>query len=525
MKLKGKTIIELTDINTGEVTVIEDNNFITNAYRDMCQPILRNHDTMTCMFSVYTNQIAFNELMSGVLLFDSELGDNPDNYFPPINAKMVGHASDITYAGSDLSLGSYNSNLYESSETMRKFVWDFTSEQANGTIASVCLTTKHGGIIGYGTDTPVEVNGNQRIFGCFAKSYISARSDVARKYFIPLFLNFKEDFLVCCSSADTIVSTSTLTLHKIPLYSNKIDIFKTMPLHQGIDNGSRTRNYIGETYTGFETISVNLANDLGTSGNIAFAQDGKYLYVARNINTNMQWAVNTKIKIAKVNLEDFTYEIFEVTNTTGEPCSLFYSSSSPTFVKGFSFAISNGYMFVASVGDTNGASSARLYAINLDDNTIVHKVKSESGNENIIYGTYGSSQHYNGFYSTINGNVIFAENDRQVYSRSGNSFYPAKCVNASDFIARSLGTPYWGVGASNTSNTSSSSIAEGVFPTDNPLYFGNYSCTDMKTPSQERNFRLFVFPNVLMTINNLDTPVTKTSSQTMRITYTLTKEE
>ena len=34
MKLKGKTTIELTDVNTGEVKVVEDTNFMTNAFHD-----------------------------------------------------------------------------------------------------------------------------------------------------------------------------------------------------------------------------------------------------------------------------------------------------------------------------------------------------------------------------------------------------------------------------------------------------------------------------------------------------------
>ncbi len=31
MKLKGKTTIELTDVNSGEVTTVEEENMVTNA--------------------------------------------------------------------------------------------------------------------------------------------------------------------------------------------------------------------------------------------------------------------------------------------------------------------------------------------------------------------------------------------------------------------------------------------------------------------------------------------------------------
>ena len=39
------------------------------------------------------------------------------------------------------------------------------------------------------------------------------------------------------------------------------------------------------------------------------------------------------------------------------------------------------------------------------------------------------------------------------------------------------------------------------------------------------NYRLMMNPFVLTTKNNLDSPVTKTSSQTMKITYTLKESE
>ena len=34
MGIKGKTTFELTDVNTGEVEVIEDNNMVTNALQE-----------------------------------------------------------------------------------------------------------------------------------------------------------------------------------------------------------------------------------------------------------------------------------------------------------------------------------------------------------------------------------------------------------------------------------------------------------------------------------------------------------
>ena len=38
MKLKGKTLIELTDVNTGEVTTVEHENMMTNALNIFLNP-------------------------------------------------------------------------------------------------------------------------------------------------------------------------------------------------------------------------------------------------------------------------------------------------------------------------------------------------------------------------------------------------------------------------------------------------------------------------------------------------------
>ena len=46
MSLKGHTIIELTDINTGEVSVVEDTNFVTTALEELCQPVFKSQFTL-----------------------------------------------------------------------------------------------------------------------------------------------------------------------------------------------------------------------------------------------------------------------------------------------------------------------------------------------------------------------------------------------------------------------------------------------------------------------------------------------
>jgi hypothetical protein len=86
-----------------------------------------------------------------------------------------------------------------------------------------------------------------------------------------------------------------------------------------------------------------------------------------------------------------------------------------------------------------------------------------------------------------------------------------------------MGTTGWMMGAQ--SNSYAGTYTYFSFPTDNKLYFGSCMAYNIHVTTGSMQFFVNIYPNVLMTINNLDTPVTKTSSQTMRITYTLTKEE
>ena len=81
MKLKGKTIIELTDVNTGEVTTVEHENMMTNALN-----IFFSHNPMG-LFNTLVNTRTikyFNKyfipicpnLLGGILLFSkSSLGN------------------------------------------------------------------------------------------------------------------------------------------------------------------------------------------------------------------------------------------------------------------------------------------------------------------------------------------------------------------------------------------------------------------------------------------------------------------
>lgn len=90
-------------------------------------------------------------LYGGILLYDTALGSDPDTLFAPPEANLVGSGvPKVLNNGKGLQRGSFNTT--ESKTDLKNgvvtFVYDFATSQANGTIASVCLTSRYGGFFG-----------------------------------------------------------------------------------------------------------------------------------------------------------------------------------------------------------------------------------------------------------------------------------------------------------------------------------------------------------------------------------------
>lgn len=153
MKLKGHTIIELTDVGTGEVETVESDNMFTNALSQIFNGLAGLYSaSMTIPDSSDTLKLA-QHLLGGLLLFDTALEEDVNNVFAPAGTTMVGCAAynNSTHSTLPTTQGTYNVTESEMNEGNVKFVYDFTTSQANGTIAAVCLTSLEGGFAGYGT--------------------------------------------------------------------------------------------------------------------------------------------------------------------------------------------------------------------------------------------------------------------------------------------------------------------------------------------------------------------------------------
>lgn len=163
MKLKGHTIIELKDVKTGKVERVEKDNLVTNAVQEflsLWQPILGWGAISKYYAPLYKN------FFGGLYIFDTAQVESASNTFLPnaATAKLVGYAGRAATDGNDMKRGSFNFNESEELSNGYKFVWDFGTSEANGTIASLSLTHHIAGFHGYHYD-PTCVFGGGTIYG------------------------------------------------------------------------------------------------------------------------------------------------------------------------------------------------------------------------------------------------------------------------------------------------------------------------------------------------------------------------
>lgn len=132
--LKGHSVIELTDVNTGEVERYEDDNIVTNGLKFYITPKLGTQKPLH-------GKDIWKEYFSGIKLFGSALKENVNTVFTSTEIELAGYAG-VEANTSDNKRGLLNlseSGVLEDRSGI-KLVWDFAQNQANGTIACIGIT-------------------------------------------------------------------------------------------------------------------------------------------------------------------------------------------------------------------------------------------------------------------------------------------------------------------------------------------------------------------------------------------------
>lgn len=157
MRLKGVMEITLTDEKTGTVEQATEENMITEAVNNILG--LNPMGIFYAATGEYDSAVLWNEallpicpnMIGGILLFSNTLNEKAGHLYEGSENLPVAYASNDVNSTANLARGSLNLTESKALSNGYKFVWEFTPNQGNGTIAAVALTSSFGGQNGYGS--------------------------------------------------------------------------------------------------------------------------------------------------------------------------------------------------------------------------------------------------------------------------------------------------------------------------------------------------------------------------------------
>ena len=152
--LKGKAIIELTDVNTGEKTVQVEDNLMTKALETFFNQPLAAYGTQSIIVNDANNLFAYNMdnlswATAGLVVSNKALPESPDTLEVPLSSLIGAAAKQYKTQIDDGIFGTYNEaeSFIDVEHGVFNHVFDFPTSACNGTVR--CLSIMHpGGVIG-----------------------------------------------------------------------------------------------------------------------------------------------------------------------------------------------------------------------------------------------------------------------------------------------------------------------------------------------------------------------------------------
>lgn len=429
--IHGKTKIELYNPNTKIKQIIrEENTFQSSVLADYLRG-LGLSDNNPYANQTFRNSPAWQNLVGGILLFKNSIDTSGGavKYMPSGN-QMIGNGSYNVSNGSSetdpTEMGSWNASESSASASAITQVYDWATNQGNGTIGCICLTSKTGGYIGYGNSSGK------------AKSLLAYNTNQS------WVTNSDTGFVIGNYAYRFSFASGYITVTKKRVCVSQGSVF------DGLDISSTT----------FDLSVVGNHSSFGTSA--FFSVDGANIYLVKRAGF---YSVESGAKgyFYKYDTTNNTLTEVEFTNTLNY--TVYFSGSSsgtPTDTSG----ICNGMLFIRSVNNNHNYCEV----FKLSDGSLV--------------ATLDVDANQNGFKCyPITEDLVHIGNYNGTFDCTTHEYRKSNGI---------INIPYCSVQDAfiNLDNSN-------AFMYKNPLY--------------------------LATINNLQSPVTKTAAQTMKVTYTLTE--
>lgn len=464
-KLHGHTTIDLFNVRTKKYERVEhDNMFNTAAFENMFVDTGFGESAINVLRGTST---ILGQFFGGIYLFDTALPTNPAPLYMPAGTTMVANASSLyTGTGTPRELGLYNTAESASTDNSATFVFDWGTSQGNGEIASVSLASRNGGFIGYGNAS-----------GGFYPSSADNPPDVgsgsnfsAWTYTPPTAVNPWCTYTVangCFYYTGDSVGSGTLnpTLKRIrlPIKNGEISVFSDL----------------FNANTPGDTVTITLPSAT-SAGYWAFtAMDGVLMILC--ISKGSSVGNGSSFKFYLIDCITETATEHTVTNLSGTSISSYRI-----------YVLDSTYMLLVD-------GSRNCYLMNYQNNTLVGKADGTVSNWNnssiSINGNQAGSPRF-----TVDGG-LYAFNGC-LYDRVLNKVRPTNAYKLRP----------WGETPSQylwVQETFSPSL-------NRAIYHDYYSSSSYHNYLYSKTSWMH-----LLTINNLDNPVTKTADKTMKVTYTI----
>lgn len=520
--IKGHTTIELRDVVTGEVKRYDDDNMITNATAKMIDFTMR-HSMGTNPLDTYTSH--WYNLMGGVALFDTALDENPDHFYVPAGARMVGcgGVEDANSYNNITPWGVYNAQESDLSQTdTKKMVWDFPTNHANDTIASVALTHRICGRrwgFGHTTFFNTQTRDISRIAvgeamrssrkGSLGQGYQSGYGTVGSSLALT-----DGTYLDFCIDADNDEKYMVKVCHDgISILKHKMspevfDVFRSSTAYQSFEEETHeetfAENYFYVFYNTDEKALYFWTSNLSVSSLTTASFD---VYIHKYDMTSQTLTKNWK-RLTLPAVTNLTYYHTQLVITDDSAYYLIWDTrTSP-----YTYRLQRRYFASGDIDTINfsnpvdyGFSGRNAYILNgriYFQNAVSNVASGNTSYYTLVYDTLLKNVHYTNAWTERGSYNIESSTTRYVMT--------VPPIDNTQIVFGSM------IPANNNSG-SPIGLSDVVGFADYQYSTSNYFFNT--------RLNMWVPAHYLATKNNLATPVIKTAQQTMKLTYTITKEE
>ena len=336
--MKGKTIIELTDVKTKKKEVLKDDNLVT----DVLEKILTlNPNGLLTNINKDTFYPIVEKIVGGILLFKDKITEDKNTSFVSTINECIGYAGQVEGVQENPLQGSFNKQESKATSNGYKFVWDFGTSKANGKISSVCLTNAKAGGGYFGTKS----NGETNRIKLGEDKYLIKNTDteMKKKYVNVVEANFEENYIV-----------------SIVPESDHLRIIKSREplLNFRLDDSLSFLNEKNITET-----KIKYKKSYGTYGVCVYVDAENYYLLKTSTsggNTNV-----TKLKINKANNSieetEFTLENVKIENIGGYSLDYDYYRTIKSVLRGgYVYAVSTDEKYVVKFAINNPVDVTKI---------------------------------------------------------------------------------------------------------------------------------------------------------------------